>query len=177
MFFFAVRTMFYLPLSLFIFIPPSSTILLYSLLNFFYSLLHNFIIFPPQLFIPSSSFILYIFPSKYIDPLSTLHRPDIDPRLNFFQHSFVKLHTNTTFFHRHTTTFLLFSLQHHHNSIVSLHHHHISIVSLHHHHISIVFSPPPPHFYSFPKRQARFRPKRTTSGQNSQNQAKKAKLK
>ena len=142
--------MFYLPLSLFIFIPPSSTILLYSLLNFFYSLLHNFIIFPPPLF--------YIyFPSKYINPLSTLHRPDIDPRLNFFQHSFVKLHTTTTFFHRHTTTFLLFSLQHHH--------------------ISIVFSPPPPHFYSFPKRQARFRPKRTTSGQNSQNQAKKAKFK
>ena len=149
--------MFYLPLSLFIFIPPSSTILLYSLLNFFYSLLHNFIIFPPQFFIPSSSFILYIFPSKYINPLSTLHRPDIDPRLNFFQHSFVKLHTTTTFFHRHTTTFLLFSLQHHH--------------------ISIVFSPPPPHFYSFPKRQARFRPKRTTSGQNSQHQAKKAKFK
>ena len=160
-FFLAVRTMFYLPLSLFIFIPPSSTILLYSLLNFFYSLLHNFIIFPPQFFIPSSSFILYIFPSKYIDPLSTLHRPDIDPRLNFFQHSFVKLHTTTTFFHRHTTTFLLFSLHHHHNSIVSLHHHH---------HISIVFSQPPPHFYSFPKRQARFRLKRTTSGQKGQTQ-------
>ena len=152
MFFFAVRTMFYLPLSLFIFISP---------------LLHNFIIFPPQFFIPSSSFILYIFPSKYIDPLSTLHRPYIDPRLKFFQHSFVKLYTTTPFFHRHTTTFLLFSV----------HHHHKSIVSLLHHHISIVFSPPPPHFYSFVKRQARFRPKRTTSGQNSQNQAKKAKLK
>ena len=137
---------YYIPSS--IFFIPSFTISLFSLLNFVFP--------PPHLF--------YIF---FHPNTSTPYQPCIDPRLNFFQHSFVKLHTTTTFFHRHTTTFLLFSLQHHHNSIVSLHHHHISIV----------FSPPPPHFYSFPKRQARFRPKRTTSGQNSQNQAKKAKLK
>ena len=54
-FFFTLRTMFYLPLSLFNII---------SLLNFFYSLLHNFIIFPPQCFLfPSStstsSFLLF----------------------------------------------------------------------------------------------------------------------
>ena len=40
-FLFTLRTMFYLPLSLFNYI---------SLLNFFNSLLHNFIIFPPQYF-------------------------------------------------------------------------------------------------------------------------------
>ena len=87
--------MFYLPLSLFNFI---------SLLNFFYSLLHNFIIFPPQCFysllhnfyyFPSSMFfipllhlhlliysIYFSHPQIHrppINPTSTPHPPYIDP--------------------------------------------------------------------------------------------------
>ena len=87
--FFTLRTMFYLPLSLFNFI---------SLLNFFYSLLQKFIIFPPQCFysllynfyyFPSSMFFIpllhlliysiYFSIHKYIDLLATLHRPLIHP--------------------------------------------------------------------------------------------------
>ena len=90
LFFFTLRTMFYLPLSLFNFI---------SLLNFFlfppqcfHSLLRNFYYFRSSIFLfPSStstsSFILYIFRSTntstsyrpHIDPTSTPHRPYIDP--------------------------------------------------------------------------------------------------
>ena len=81
--------MFYLPLSLFNFI---------SLLNFFYSLLQKFIIFPPQCFysllynfyyFPSSMFFIphlylliysiYFSIHKYIDLPATLHRPHIHP--------------------------------------------------------------------------------------------------
>ena len=102
----------------------------------FYSLLHNFIIFPQFYYLPSSSssVILYIFPST---TTSTLHRSHIEPTLNFFfQHCFVN--NETIYHHRHisivfspsphfycspppltTTTFLLFPL-------------------------------PPPHFYCFP---------------------------
>ena len=128
-----------------------------------------FIIFPPQSWFPSSSTIslfsllhlhllvysIYFSIHKYIDLLSTLHRPHIDPTptphwpqidptstldSTFFQHSLVN--SETIYNHHH-----ILSLLHHH-------HHHISIVSLHHHHISIVFPPPappppPPHFYCF----------------------------
>ena len=63
-FFFTLRTMFYLPLSLFNFI---------SLLNFFYSLLHKFIIFPPQCFY-SLLHNFYYFPSSmFFIPLLHLH--------------------------------------------------------------------------------------------------------
>ena len=72
----------------------------YCPLQFFYSLLHNFIIFPPQCFysllhnfyyFPSSMFFIpllhlhlliysiYFSIHKYIDLLATLHRPHIDP--------------------------------------------------------------------------------------------------
>ena len=101
--------------------------------SIFYSLLHNFIIFP-QFFIPSFTilifflnfiilpppphFIIYIF---YPRP----HRPHIYP-------------TSTLPFVLNSETI----------------YHHISIVSLlhHRHHISIVFPPPPlpPHFCCFP---------------------------
>ena len=83
--------MFYLPLSFSIIFPSSI---------FSYSLLHNFIIFPPQCFysllhnfyyFPSSMFFIpllhlhlliysiYFSIHKYIDLLATLHRPHIDP--------------------------------------------------------------------------------------------------
>ena len=128
-----------------------------------------FIISPPQSWLPSSSTIslfslphlhllvysIYFSIHKYIDLLSTVHRPHIDPTSTphwphidptstldstFFQHSLVN--SETIYNHHH-----ILSLLHHH-------HHHISIVSLHHHHISIVFPPPPPpppppHFYCF----------------------------
>ena len=112
--------MFYLPRSLFNFIslllplhnfyhfPSSSTILLFSLLH-----LHLLI------------YSIYFSIHKYIDLLSTLHRPYIDPTSTLLSTFFniaswiVKLYTTNT------TTFLLFSLHH-----------------LHCHHISIVFPPP-----------------------------------
>ena len=65
----------------------------------FYSLLHNFIIFPQFYYLPSSSssVILYIFPST---TTSTLHRSHIEPTLNFFfQHCFVN--NETIYHHRH----------------------------------------------------------------------------
>ena len=80
---------------------------------------------------------IYFSIHKYIDLLSTVHRPYNHPTSTLLSTFFntaswiVKLYTTTT------TTFLLFSLHHHH----------------HHHHISIVFPPPPPppppHFYCF----------------------------
>ena len=111
-----------LPLHNFYHFPSSSTILLFSLLH---------------LLIYSTYFSIH----KYIDLLSTVHRPYIDPSSTLLSTFFntaswiVKLYTTTTT----TTTFLLFSLHHHH----------------HRHHISIVFPPPPPpppppHFYCFP---------------------------
>ena len=118
--------MFYLPLSLFNFI---------SLLNFFYSLLHNFIIFPPQCFY-SLLHNFYYFPSSmFLIPLLLLHlhllisivfsSPPPPPHFYCFSSTTTPI-----------TTFLLFSP-----------HHHL------HRHISIVFPlppPPPPHFYCFP---------------------------
>ena len=91
----------------FINVPPQlfyslSTILIFPhllLILFLSSPFTIFIIFPPPpqfYYFPSStstsSFILYIFPSTntstsyrpYIDPTLTPHRPNIDPRLNFF---------------------------------------------------------------------------------------------
>ena len=121
-------------ISLFIFnFPP----------QFFYSLLHNFIIFPPHSWIPSFSTILsfYHFSSSSAFLLFSLHHhhhhhhisivfpplppPPPTPPPHFY--CFSSTTTTTT-----TATFLLFLLHHHH----------------HHHHISIVF-PPPPHFYCF----------------------------
>ena len=163
--------MFYLHLSLFNFISPS---------QFFYSLLHNFIIFSPQCFY-SLLYNFYYFPSsmlfiplphlhlliysiyfsihKYIDFLSTLHRPHIDPTLNFFLTQLRESWNYTPpppphfycfpppppppphlYCFPSTTTFLLFSL---------------------HHHISTVFPPPPPpppHFYCFSPWVWPFRP-------------------
>ena len=104
-------------------------------------------LFPPAQFyyFPSSMFFIpllhlhlliysiYFSTHKYIDLLSTLHRPHIDPTPNFFCNTaswIVKLYTTTA------TTFLLFPLHHHH----------------HHHHISDVIRPPPPpppHFNRF----------------------------
>ena len=105
--------MFYLPLSLFNFI---------SLLIFFYSLLHNFIIFPPQCFY-SLLHNFYYFPSSmFFIPLLHLHlhlyllisivfSPPPPP-----PHFYCFLSTTTT---TTTATFLLFSLHHHrHISIV-----------------------------------------------------------
>ena len=93
----------------------------------FYSLLHNFIIFPQFYYLPSSSssVILYIFPST---TTSTLHRSHIEPTLNFFfQHCFVN---NETIYH----------------------HRHISIVFSPPPHFYCFPPPPspPPHFYCFP---------------------------
>ena len=138
LFLFTLRTMFYLPLSLFIFI---------------FLLFHNFIVFPPHSWIPSFSTILNFshlllivdFPPPQFLLFSLLnldfppsppppphlfytffhpqiHRPHIDPTSTldstFFQHCFVNSET-------------LYN----------------------HHHISIVFPPPtpppPPHFYCF----------------------------
>ena len=98
-----------------------------SLLFWGYSLLHNFIIFPPYFF-----FIFLLLPNFIILPPpippphflciffhSRLHRPYINPRLNlFFQHSFVNSET------------------------IYDHHHIFSLQDLHHHHISVVFTPP-----------------------------------
>ena len=108
--------------------------------SIFYSLLHNFIIFP-QFFIPSFTilifsltfiilpppphFIIYIF---YPRP----HRPHIDPTLRI---KIVKLYTTTFLLFPSSTTantFLLFFLHHHY--------HHISVVSL---------WPPSSHCYCF----------------------------
>ena len=92
----------------------------------FYSLLHNFIIFPQFYYLPSSSssVILYIFPST---TTSTLHRSHIEPTLNFFfQHCFVNIET-------------------------IYHHRHISIVFSPPPHFYCSPPPsPPPHFYCFP---------------------------
>ena len=91
-FFFTLRTMFYLPLSLFNFI---------SLLNFFYSLLHNFIIFPPQCFysllhnfyyFPSSMFFIpllhllisIVFSPPPPPPLSIVFPPPPPPPPHFY---------------------------------------------------------------------------------------------
>ena len=80
-------------LLLILFLSSSSTIFIIFAPQCFYSLLHNFIIFPPLSWIPSLSTIL-VFPHlhlliysihfsihKYIDLLSTLHRPNITPRM------------------------------------------------------------------------------------------------
>ena len=111
-----------------------------SLLNFFYSLLHNFIIFHPQFFsffIPSSTILLFYLGSSSTSSFiytffhPEIHRPHIDPTSTldstFFQHNFV-------------------------NSETIYHHHHISLLSppppppSHFY----CFPPPPPHFYCFP---------------------------
>ena len=149
--------MFYLPLSLFIVI---------------FLLFHNFIIFPPHSWIPSSTILNFSHLLLIVDfpPLQFLlfsvlnldfpppppphlfytffhpqiHRPHIDPTSTL----------DSTFFqHCFVNSETLYN--HHHISFFH-HHHHISIVSLHHHyrHISIVFPPPPPpppppHFYCF----------------------------
>ena len=92
----------------------------------FYSLLHNFIIFPQFYYLPSSSssVILYIFPST---TTSTLHRSHIEPTLNFFfQHCFVN--NETIYHHRHIS--IVFSPPPHFYCFPPPpHHHHISIVS------------------------------------------------
>ena len=123
-----------LPLHNFYHFPSSSTILLFSLLH---------------LLIYSTYFSIH----KYIDLLSTVHRPYIDPSSTLLSTFFntaswiVKLYTTTT------TTFLLFSLHHHHTIttattflLFSLHRHHHHLHCHHHHlhchHISIVFPPP-----------------------------------
>ena len=72
-FFFALRTMFYLPYSLSFLFSSSSIIFLIFLPQFFYSLVHNFIIFSP----PPPPHLLYIFfhPQKnrpHIDHTTTL---------------------------------------------------------------------------------------------------------
>ena len=96
--------------------------------SIFYSLLHNFIIFP-QFFIPSFTILifslnyiilppaphlLYIFSiHDHIDPTSTQHRPHIDPTLRI---KIVKLYTTTFLLFPSSTTantFLLFFLHHH----------------------------------------------------------------
>ena len=114
--------MFYLSLSLSFLFSAFSTILLFSVLDFFS--------FPPPQFYcvrssSTTSFNLYTVFS--LTKKSTSYRPYIDPRLNFFfQHSFV-------------------------NSETVYNHRHISIVFPPAPH-SIVFSPPPsPHFYCFPQ--------------------------
>ena len=113
--------MFYLSLPLSFLFSAFSTILLFSVLDFFS--------FPPPQFYcarssSTTSFNLYTVFS--LTKKSTSYRPYIDPRLNFFfQHSFV-------------------------NSETVYNHRHISIVFPPAPH-SIVFSPPPsPHFYWFP---------------------------
>ena len=138
--------MFYLPPFLFIFI----FLLLHNFIIFlpqvFYSLLRNFIMFFPLP--PPRLFYIFFHPQKK----STSYRPYIDPTLNFFFVTQLREKWKKKPPHFYcfsiTTTFLLFSLHHHHISTVSLqhhhhHHHHSSIVSLlHHHQISIVFTPP-----------------------------------
>ena len=92
---------------------------------FIFLLLHNFIIFLPQVFnsLPRNFIIFFPLPPPrlfYIffhpQKKSTSYRPYIDPTLNFFflQHNFGKSE-------KKPTTFLLF---------------------FHHYHISIVFTPP-----------------------------------
>ena len=107
--------MFYLPLSPFNFI---------SLLNFFYSLLHNFIIFPPQCFY-SLLHNFYYFPSSmFFIPLLHLHLlisivfspPPPLPHVYCFPSTTTTTTTTTTFYCFPSTTttsasFLLFSLQ------------------------------------------------------------------
>ena len=107
----------------------SSFFFIFLLLHIFYyfpssilifCLLHNYITIPP----PSTPHLFYIFFHPQI------HRPHIDPTSTldstFSQHSFLNRET-------------IYNL------------HHISIFSLHHHHISIV-SPPSPHFIVFPRK-------------------------
>ena len=131
------------------FLPPQFYYFPFSFC-FIFPLFYNLFIFPPQSWFSASSIILLFFLplhlliySIYFSTTHTLtsYRPYFYPRLNFFstKASWIEeLYTNTT-------TFLLFSLYHHHQiSIVFLHHHRITIVSLHHHHISIVFPPHPP---------------------------------
>ena len=61
---------YYFPSSMFLFPPPQ--FLLFSLLNVFYS--------PPP---PPPPHLFYIFfHPQILDPLSTIHRPYIDPTLN-----------------------------------------------------------------------------------------------
>ena len=109
--------MFYLPPFLFIFI----FLLLHNFIIFlpqvFYSLLRNFIMFFPLP--PPRLFYIFFHPQKK----STSYRPYIDPTLNFFF-----CNTASWKVKKKTTTFLLF---------------------FHHYHISIAFPPPPPHFYCF----------------------------
>ena len=71
--------MFYLPLSLSFLFSSSSTILLFSFLNLFYSLLDIFVIFPPQIFY-SLAHNLNIFPSSIF---SLLHNFKIPPTPSF----------------------------------------------------------------------------------------------
>ena len=117
--------------------PPPQFYYFPSSFCFIFPLFYNLFIFPPQSWFSASSIILLFFLplhlliySIYFSTTNTLtsYRPYIDPRLNFFstKASWIEeLYTNTT-------TFLLFSLYHHH-------------------HISIVFPlPPSPDFYCFP---------------------------
>ena len=108
----------------------SSFFFIFLLLHIFYyfpssilifCLLHNYITIPPPS-TPPHLFYIFFHPQ--------IHRPHIDPTSTldstFFQHSFLNRET-------------IYNL------------HHISIFSLHHHHISIV-SPPCPHFIVFPRK-------------------------
>ena len=168
--------MFYLPLSLFIFISL---------------LLHNFIIFPPpqffyfsplNVFISSSTILL--FTSSFLNSL-LLHNVNLSQPL---PHSWIPsasifvIFPLVLFYFPPPPQFLLFSLRLLHLLIYSIYFsihkyidlistldsiffktaswivklytttNHISFFSLHHHHISIVF-PPPPYFYCFPSKR------------------------
>ena len=79
---FSFSTILIFPHPLLILESPSPQFYYFPSSFFFIFLFHNFIISPPP---PPPSYLFYIFSiHKYIDLILTLHRPYIDPRLNFF---------------------------------------------------------------------------------------------
>ena len=64
--------MLYLPISLFILFSSSSTIILVSVLSCFYSILHNFIIFPPRRFYSLLLNFIIFAPHSWIPSLSII---------------------------------------------------------------------------------------------------------
>ena len=109
------------------------------LLNFFYSRLHNFIIFAPRSWIPSTTILIFslnfiIFPPQYYSLLHNFIIFPSPPPPHFY--CFPSSSSSSS----SSPSFLLFSLHHQHH---------------HRHHISITFPPPPPpppppYFYCFP---------------------------